>query len=486
MKKVITLISFAILLGPDISLCAAPPVQEDQVGGIVTSRTGMAFFPTGDPACDEQLTYAITTMLQDGLTKDEAVQIALYNNRKLQSRLADLGMAAADLIEAGMLSNPVFEYVRRSTDAPGDGDSIEFSVVQSFLDLLMIPLRKKVAKAEFQRVRAEIAADVLNAAFDTQKAFYDLQGAANRATLLKKQVEALSVNFAGAAALNEAGNISDYEYHEQQLALNEQKLNLADLESQIVELREKLNMQMGLWGPAVDWTIAPALPSLPRQPVPSEGLETIAICQRLDLEVARMEIEAAARKAGIADITGLIPALDFGLVREREPDGTRLRGYSIEGEIPIFNQGQGKISRSRAKLFQAQADYYAKAVEVRAEVRSARAQMARSRERVQYYREEVMPLQERLNGEALLMFNAMELDLFELLQIKKSQIQTEQDSIKALQDYWVNYSMLEKALGGSLTCPQMIPVSEPARPMPPASARQKQMPSQQMMKGKAR
>ena len=49
-------------------------------------------------------------LLQKELSVDTAVQIALLNNRDLQGSYASLGIAQADLVEAGLLENPVFSY----------------------------------------------------------------------------------------------------------------------------------------------------------------------------------------------------------------------------------------------------------------------------------------------------------------------------------------------------------------------------------------
>ena len=50
-------------------------------------------------------------VIDNGLTEDEAVSIALWNNPQLQVDLSVLGFARADLIEARMLPNPVFSLL---------------------------------------------------------------------------------------------------------------------------------------------------------------------------------------------------------------------------------------------------------------------------------------------------------------------------------------------------------------------------------------
>ena len=71
---------------------------------------------------------AVHRLLQNELSADTAVQIALLNNHDLQSNYESLGIAQADLVEAGLLENPVFSYTyysgsrgihRRGIDRPG-------------------------------------------------------------------------------------------------------------------------------------------------------------------------------------------------------------------------------------------------------------------------------------------------------------------------------------------------------------------------------
>ena len=49
--------------------------------------------------------------LADGLTQEEAVAIALWNSPSFQATLADLGIARADLAEAGLLRNPILSLL---------------------------------------------------------------------------------------------------------------------------------------------------------------------------------------------------------------------------------------------------------------------------------------------------------------------------------------------------------------------------------------
>lgn len=423
-----------------------------EVQTIATQRTGFSVMPSGDPQSDQAISYAISQMLSDTLTRDEAVQIALLNNRSLQAHLAELGIAYGDLIEAGLLKNPILELLYRKSNEPATVANLEWSVSLDFINVLTLPLRRCIAASEFEKTKLEVADEVLDLAFDVQTAYYKMQGAVQNGEMYKGAVKASKEAYEGAKMVHEAGNISDLALHQQQVIYEEQKLNLAEAEREAVDLREELNMLMGLWGPCTDWDVPSELPDLPSREFQGRGLESIAVYQRLDLAAARQEIETIARELGLENATSLLPELEGTFDAERETDGSWLRGGGASLPLPIFNQGQGRLQRGRARLLQAQHRYYALAVDIRSEVRKAFGQMRKSRDRVQYYDKIMQPLLKRIVEESHLMFNAMELGPFELLEAKRDEIFGRRDRVEALRDYWIARSELERAMGGSFRC----------------------------------
>ncbi len=67
-------------------------------------------------------------------------------------------------------------------------------------------------------------------------------------------------------------------------------------------------------------------------------LESNALQERIDLQVARFEIIRFSRMLGLKD-WWTYTNLSLGLAGEREADGPNLMGPGIAGEIPIFNYG---------------------------------------------------------------------------------------------------------------------------------------------------
>jgi cobalt-zinc-cadmium efflux system outer membrane protein len=57
------------------------------------------------------LQFRRAVVVDDDLTQDEAVAVALWNNPDFQVQLANLGFARADLLEAGLLQNSVLSLL---------------------------------------------------------------------------------------------------------------------------------------------------------------------------------------------------------------------------------------------------------------------------------------------------------------------------------------------------------------------------------------
>ena len=139
----ITLMCIGVLTG-----CASVPKEAGfpDVQKLIEQRMGSwVHWNQGIPE-DAVVSDAVRSMLQQELTLDEAVQIALLNNRSLQAVYEELGIAQADVVQAGLLRNPIFGASFRFPDKAAGGHrstNTEFSVVQDFLDLLVLPLRKK-------------------------------------------------------------------------------------------------------------------------------------------------------------------------------------------------------------------------------------------------------------------------------------------------------------------------------------------------------
>ena len=400
---------------------------------------------------DAAVSDSVRALLAQRLSADESVQVALLNNRRLQATYEDLGVAQADLVEAGLLQNPVFLGQIRLPGRPAN--PWEADVTQNFLDLFILPLRKRVAQAEFERVKYRVAAIVVEHAAQVRIAFYRLQGATQLRELRGTAAEATEASAELATRQFQTGNISDLDRSNEQALHEEAMSELLRSEADVRTLRERLNGLMGLWGEDADrWQIVSRLPA-PEPDLSLGRLEVLALSQRLDLSQARREIEVVAHSLGLARLrraTGGITQFDVGGHYEREPEGTATWGPSLEITLPIFNQGQPAFARAEAQLRQSQQRFEALSAQIRSDVRVASESMFAAHRLAERYRTSTLPLRERIVRESQLHYNAMQIGPVQLLQARAAQIDAGRQYIESLRDYWVARAELEQAVGGRL------------------------------------
>lgn len=453
--------------------CANVPREAGfgSVRSTVADRTGQRVHWDQGSSSDAAVAESVRAVLSKELTADDAVQVALLNNRNLQATYEDLGVAQADVVQAGLPRNPVLSFERRFR-----GQAAEFDLFADFLDLFFIPLRRRVAGAAFEAAKLRVADAVLTTAAETRAAFYTLQGAQQMVEMRRSVALGTAASAEAAARLREAGNITELELRNEQKLAAQARLDLARAEAEVVQDRERLNVLMGAWGLQTTWTVAPRLPEPPADEVLPDSLESLAVARRLDLAAARAEVESAARSLGLTRAARFVPGVSVGGHYEREPEGNATFGPSVDLPLPIFDQGRATVARGGALLRQARQRFAALAVEARSQVRAAYARMTAARDRAAYNRREVLPLSEQVVRLTQLQYNAMQVGVFQLLQARQAQIDAGREYIETLREYWVARAQLEKALGGRLPD---APAATPAPSAAPPEADQPQLPQPQ-------
>ena len=432
------------------SICSASPQSVTDLEATVQQRIGKRVEINRDAVADEEIERAVRTMLRGTLTVDRAVQIALLNNRELQATFQDIGIANADLTEAGLLKNPAFNAGALFPDRPPSAAKLDFGLTQEFLDLLMIPLRKKVAANELMRAELRVGDAVLKLAAEVKAAFYTLQGKQMLYTRLGLLGDTNAAALELSVRQHEAGNISDLELANQQSTYSQSRLDAAQVAAEIRSDREKLNRLMGAWGAQTEWKMVDELPSLPAN-FPTEHLESMAIAQRLDLAAAKAQLGVIVQRLGLTKTYRYVGAIEFGAGSERETDRQWEVGPTLRLELPIFNQGQGRIAKLKAQLRQAEQRLAAAAIDIRSEVREARDRALAKKDLAAYYRDTLIPERKRVLDLTLTSYNAMLKGPYDLLLARQNELAAERGFIEALRDYWIARADLERAVGGRLT-----------------------------------
>jgi cobalt-zinc-cadmium efflux system outer membrane protein len=415
----------------------------------VRDRTGKDVRWEEDQAAHEQARQDVRMLLRKPLTVSTAVQIALLNNRSLQATFEEIGLSAAEVLNAATIPNPKIDLAIRIPDKPPSGTYVDYGAIIDFLNLIMIPLKMQVAKVQLEAAALRVADETLALVSQVKSAFYSLQAVQQLLQRFKLIVDASAASLDLAQRQHGAGNITDLALAQQQATYSHSRLDVATTEAEIRRNREKLNRLLGLWGTDTDWQISSELPQVPSSDLPMRGLERLAISQRLDLQADYLQVTSQVKNLGLTKSFRLLGALDFGVNSERETDSQTRTGPSFAIELPVFNQGQARIARGEAALRQAQDKFEALAIDVRSEIRELRDELASKRDIARFYQDELLPGQRLILNESLLNYNAMEIGNFELFTTKAEEARTERDYIDAVRDYWVTRTELERAVGGN-------------------------------------
>ena len=428
-----------------------PKTAFDDADKHVAARIGQDVRWMRDDAERDEIEKTVEALLQTNLTAQAAVSIALLNNRTLQAGFESIGISQAELAQASRLKNPTYAGFFRVPTHGAMAFNTENSLAQDFLDLLMLPARKKIAARNLANVKLRVAHEVLRLNDEVQTAFYTVQARQQLTNRLSILVE---INEAGADIAQrqfDAGNIHALELQNQEALFAQSRLDLAKAEAQTRMDRERLNRLLGVWGKQTDWQITDDLPALPEKELPLENLEATAVNRRLDLAAARGEVMAISSALGLARNYRYLPGVTIGVNAERDLNSSWVVGPTLSLEVPIFDQGQAGLARLAAEYRRAQRNFEALAVNIRSEVRAARDALIASRDAADYHAKVLLPQRQSILRETLLHFNAMQKSNYELLLAKEREQQEEQAAIEALRDYWIARAELERAAGGRLT-----------------------------------
>jgi len=450
LKSLLAFISLILFVSGCASLDARPAFEavqkgaQDRIGHTVRWNQGTkehAFVAT-----------EVRHLLAEKLTEDQAVQIALLNNPRLQGTYERLGIAQANLVQAGLLRNPIFHAELRFLEGnpPNTDPILEMGVTQNFLDILMIPLRKRLAQAQLEAVKADVIGLIMDLTVRVKIAFLSFQAAEQSLELQRDILEASEASYDMARRLHRAGNNTALDLAKERSLYEITKPAVASAELAVLEGREKMNSLMGLWGDDTEWQVDSHLPPIPPKAMDLSRLEYRAVAKSQDLIILRERMKAMAARAGIDETELVFPELALGAASEREPDGLWNVGPAIAVALPIFDWGQARRAEARAHLRRLWNEYTAKAVDLRSSVRSARHRLLTARRQSEHYGRVVLPLAEQITLETQLQYNAMQLGVFQLLQAKHREIQVRHRYILSQRDYWIVRTELEQILAGRM------------------------------------
>ena len=453
-----------------------PRPDYDRTAEQVTAATGQSFGYRPDD--DQVVQERVQELLRDGLTADDAAQVCLLNNRKVQAALYEVGAARADVVQAGLLSNPTLSFGLKFPDAGGLA-MFEVALVQDLADLWKIPMRHRAAERTLDHRILQVAGEISTAAYAAKTAYYRAKQAERKRDIAAESVQLATQVLDLALARQQAGAGGEIDVNLARCEVQQAELLLRSATLEAFEARSALAAQLSLAIPPDALVLTEALPEPPRWDVADDTLLRLAAEHRLDIRAGQSATKAARARVREEQLK-LFPTLELGVnfeLEEQRPaegrnilaDSVRsslaegeprvdiapkekqstdtLLGPSLGMELPIFNQNQGGIARARYEHEQSLKLLEDLTIQAGQEVRLASTRARTAWSNVGFYRDEVLPLRETSLDLARTAYQAGRTPLLNVLEVERALLTARAGYAESLQASASALVELEKATG---------------------------------------
>lgn len=432
MRHLVMSVSLVATLGA----CAGPVANRafDEVASTTEQRIGQKPVWIKSDEDAEKVRKTIDGLLAKPLGADDAVQLALLNNRRLQGGFAELGIGAADLTSSWRPANPGFSYGRLRR---GQEVEIERGVTFDALHLLTLPIAASIEGRRFERTKLNTATEVLSLAAQTKRAWYEAVAAEQTAKYVAQVRETAEVQVELARRMRNVGNWTVLDYLREQIFYADSTARLAKARLTANTARERLGRLMGLWGKDMAYKLPDRLPAVPSSPRSVVNIEAKAIAERLDIQMANADVSALRKSYGLTQATRFVNVLEVGFRRNSQSESKDQTGYEISFEVPLFDFGDAKATKAEQYYMQAVNQLADTAINARSAAREAWLGYNTSYELARHYQDEIIPLRQKASEEMVLRYNGMLISVFELLSDARDQIADVTSALEAQRDFWI-------------------------------------------------
>ncbi len=443
-------LALGLVLAATACASTSPAPAFRDLASTIHTRTGHALRWNQATADDAKIDEAVRALLARPLDSEGAVQVALLRNPAILATYEDLSIAQADLVQGGLLRNPVFSLSITTAERDALSPNLVLGVAQSFFDLLLLPARKKIAASQLEQAKFRIGNAVLDLEAQVRTAYYTVLGAEQTLAMRRVVADAELGAYELSRAQRDAGNVSDLTFMNEKALYQRLALEVTRGEGELASAREHLTRLMGLWGDATTWRTTGRLPDMPDTEASLDHLEARAVGERLDVASVRAQVQSLRYAVSLSSTSRWTGVLDVGADVARLKNGDIVVGPHVSIELPIFDQRRAVIARLEAQLRASEHLLAAAAIDARSEARDARNRVVYARQIVERFRTEIVPTQEQAVMLSQTQYDAMLLGVFQLVQAKQAEISAYSEYIGAVRDYWIARAELERSLGGHL------------------------------------
>jgi outer membrane protein TolC len=200
------------------------------------------------------------------------------------------------------------------------------------------------------------------------------------------------------------------------------------------------------------------VPALPSRPAAGADVEAQALRRRVDIAIARVEVDALAKALGLADATHVFADAELaGSARTIRSDEGTLSSAEVELEatLNLFDLTGSRRRAAEQRYQRAVNLLLATAVTARSEAREAYQVYRATYDIARLYERQILPVRRLIEEETLLFYNAMIADIPALIADARARILSNVQAIDARRDFWIADANLHAALVGVTSGPQI-------------------------------
>jgi cobalt-zinc-cadmium efflux system outer membrane protein len=433
-----------------LSGCAIVKTDEEwsRLKKTSSARTGHELLWEQSEGEETSIRKKVKDILADGLSRDEAVKVALFNNRLLQSTFEEIGISKSDLVQAGLFRNPSIAALFRFP-LNGGSTNIDAIGIFSLSDFWQIPFRKKVAAAQLEMRMMRVNQIVLDTAAEAKRAYdalYYLRLGQEQTEHILRKFQEINDHV---KMRHQFGFSSDLDIYFSQVMVVEAQMELYRIQRELSIAKAHLDQVLGLNTDLTNYRITESqkfhLNEIPKL----EAALQQALSHRFDIQMARFKIAKAERKLALEKVY-VFREVNFLLSYERGIEREEVFGPGIDIQLPIFDQNQAQIAKAHYLVRRARKRLQAVEEQIKEEVIRDLERIDLHKTRANMLEDQVIPLRQKALDYTNRWVNAMQLNRLFLLEAQKGLMRTQLDLLQTQMELQRALVDLERHLGGKL------------------------------------
>ena len=403
-----------------------------------------------------ELLYPNGTAIEDGLSEDEAVLIALWNNAAFQTLMADLDIAYGDLVQAGLLPNPEVVYF-----FPASEKAFKYLFDFPLESLWLRPIRVAAAERETNRVCQQLSQAGLDLIRNVRQAHAEVLLAEERLRIAHDAVD-LRTEIARVAQVRlDAGDVTPQEAATARIDGLLSRQDLVRAEYDVNFLKARLLNLLGIGRAVSNVTLQPTAVRKTTQLAVDE-LAAEAVDSRPDVLAATQAVAAADERLRLSEASwfrflGILDATSgFQSGHAFSP--------AFRTTIPLFNRNEGANLRAEGELERAIRQRQTLRDQIIMEVHQAHMRYTQALAEWQVFHGEIQPEAEAAIARAQAAYQEGDAPYVVVLETTRQLLDSRLRGAQVDADLRRGWAELERSVGRRLMpVPEELPSAEPER-----------------------